>query len=384
MSIVVRPLDPAQWPAVKDLLGIAFNIPPAGWDVFRSRVGPNYLRIATRDGELVGAAGMYPMGQYWGGRSVPLGGIAGVGVAPHARGLGVARALMVDCLERLRADGVPMAGLYPATQGVYRKVGFEQSGERVQYETRLEDLSAFRREVEIMPIDVNDPAMIDVLRLRYRPVHGNLARSPAIWGRLLEPVGLTRHAWLIGDDGYVILSRESGDSPTARVDVVDLSIPSPATARTLLSFLAGHRSLVDTVRWFGSPADALLAFLPEPTWKISYHQRWMLRVVDVDKALVARGWPSHLKATLHMEVQDALLPANSGRRILSLHDGIATVTVGGRGDLVVPVASLGPLYSGMFDAHTLASLGWIAGNAATVSRAAVVFAAPLPWMREMY
>lgn len=142
--------------------------------------------------------------------------------------------------------------------------------------------------------------------------------------------------------------------------------------------------MVDTARWFGSPADPLVATLPEPTWKVTYHQRWMLRIVDVDKALVGRGWPTHLKATLHLKIDDPLLPANSGRRVLTLAEGTATVTPGGRGDLVVPIASLAPLYSGMFDAQTLASLGWISGNAAALSRASVVFSAPLPWMREMY
>src|SRR5262249_47738475 len=149
-----------------------------------------------------GGLGIYWMGQYFGGRSVPLAGIAGVGVAPHARARGVARALVHHALDDARARKVPIAGLYPATQRVYRSVGFEQAGEQIQYEIPLAALNG-RFEVEVSPIP-DLPAAIAGLKARYRPVHGNLDRSPAIWDRLARPYTGRRFGWWLGDDGYAI------------------------------------------------------------------------------------------------------------------------------------------------------------------------------------
>lgn len=62
-------------------------------------------------------------------------GVAGVGVAPEARGLGTAAELMRCALREMHAAGFPISGLYPAAQKLYRSVGYEQAGSR--FEVRI-------------------------------------------------------------------------------------------------------------------------------------------------------------------------------------------------------------------------------------------------------
>ena len=121
---------PEAWPELVSVLAQAFNTTGEGWGSFRDRVGDENLRVARIGGQIVGGLGYYPMGQFFGGRSVPIGGIAGVGVAPHVRGQGVARAMVVDVLRSLRAAATPVSGLYPASLQVYRSCGFEPAGDR--------------------------------------------------------------------------------------------------------------------------------------------------------------------------------------------------------------------------------------------------------------
>jgi len=82
---------------------------------------------------------MIPMGQWWGSQRVPMTGIAGVGVTPEYRGTGVAIALVQDTVKELHRQGVPLSVLYPATQHLYRKAGYEQAGTACWWEisTRL-------------------------------------------------------------------------------------------------------------------------------------------------------------------------------------------------------------------------------------------------------
>ncbi len=379
--VEVRRFVDGDWGTLCPILAQSFNVPASAWPLFRERVTDERFRVATVDGRIVGGCGVYALGQIWRGRAVPLGGVAGVGVAPEARGAGAARALMIDVLRWLREGGTPVAGLYPASWHVYRSVGYEHAGERVQYQAPLASLSRFHQELDVVAIDPLDPSARAAMGARYRPTHGNLARTDAMWGRLTQSWSGTRYAWLIGDAGYVVL-QHAGEPLRWDLDVVDLAAPDVAHARTLLALLGGHRSLAQRVRWWGSPADALVGALPEPVATISEYQRWMLRIVDVPGALVARGWPPGARGELHLRVDDTILPENAGDWIVDVADGQAEVRRGGTGAIRVSERGFGPLYSGYQSPRALAAAGLLEGP--DLDRAEELFAAPLPWMREMY
>lgn len=382
MPLSVRALHPDDWAVLGPILALSFNVPVAGWDLFRKRLGDPGFYVVEHDGEIIGGCGVYATGQQWMGRALPLAGVAGVGIAPHARGLGAARFLMEAVLRDQATRGVPIAGLYPATQTVYRTVGYEQAGERTQLEIPLSSLTGFRAELPIRPARPEDEAEI---RRRHRPEHGNMARCEAMWDRIFRgPASYPRHAWLIGDEGYVVLTHAPAENPHHDLELVDLTVPDAASIRTLLAFLAGHRSLASKVRWFGQPTDELLAFVPEPTWRIVQNQRWMLRTIDLVAALQGRGWPAGVEGELDLEVEDSLLPANHGRFRLQVGDGEARVHRGGSGALRLPIASLGPLFSGYASASTLTRWGRASGEDRAVAMADRLFQTPVPWMREMY
>jgi predicted acetyltransferase len=381
MSPSTRPLRSDDWPHLQAILAHSFNVHAPGWELFRRRIGDAGFRVVEQDGVLVGGCGVYAMAQRFRGRDVPLAGVAGVGVAPHARGQGAARALMDAVLREQSERGVALAGLYPATQALYRRSGYEQAGRRVQYELPLASLSGFHFECPVAPVPEADR---DRIVERYRPAHGNLARTPAIWERIFDGPGVRRHAWTIGEQGYVVLQHSPDGDPRFDLDVLDLRAPDGPTLRTLLAFFGGHRSLATNVRWFGEPDDPLLCFAPEPTWRTCQDQRWMLRIVDLRAALEARGWPEDAAGALHLRVDDPLLSRNHGRFVLEVEGGRAALRPGGAGRLALPAGSLGPLYSGFLSASTLAAWERAEGDPASLALADRLFAAPSPWMREMY
>ena len=58
----------------------------------------------------------------------------------------------------------------------------------------------------------------------------------------------------------------------------------------LLTFLADHRSVGRNLMFFRAPNDPLLALPAEQEYEAKLLFHWFLRIVDVPKALEARGY----------------------------------------------------------------------------------------------
>src|SRR5207237_6924934 len=117
-------------------------------------IGGDNLRI-LRDGDArVGGLGIYRFGQWFGGRSVPCAGIAGVGIAPELRGRGLATQMMRRALLDLAQDGPPLSCLYPATLELYRRAGYEVAGGRYEVRVPCSALPRLPRGARIEPIGI--------------------------------------------------------------------------------------------------------------------------------------------------------------------------------------------------------------------------------------
>src|SRR4051794_15158587 len=78
--------------------------------------------------ELVATARLHQYQQLWGGRALPMAGIAGVVVAPEWRGRGVARLLVTASIDRAIELGDVVSVLFPAVVTPYRRLGWEVAG----------------------------------------------------------------------------------------------------------------------------------------------------------------------------------------------------------------------------------------------------------------
>ena len=125
--------------AIWAMLSRAFGWPAA--DFARWASGPPRERVlaAFVDDEPVACARVREFGQWFGGRRVPLGGFSPVGVAAEFRGRGLGSLITTSQYPLLRERGEVLAGLYPATNALYRKVGFELSGVWAMHKTRTRE-----------------------------------------------------------------------------------------------------------------------------------------------------------------------------------------------------------------------------------------------------
>jgi len=386
----LRTPDEEQRLALERILQMSFALPKLSWATFFERVGHDRLRVVVENGNVVGGLAAYRLSQFFGGASVPVAGIAGVGIAPDARGRGLAKSMLNKTLGELRAasppesDGAPLAGLYASTTTLYRACGFEQAGTAMYFSAPL---ASFPRGDRVLVCTALPPKIHEPLHASYdvraRAWTGHLDRTPAIWERLVDPYDDVAYAYVV-DGGYIVFQQRSKpDSLHFRVVVRDVTMTTRASAQRILGFLHDLRSLADEIVWRGVNADPLLSLLPEQTHTVKRHERWMLRVLDVERALAMRGWPK-MRAEVHLAVHDAHIAENAGRFVLSLDDGRGEAKRGGRGDVTLDVRALAALYSGFQTPYALRAAGLLDGDGDSLATLAAIFAGPEPWCADHY
>jgi predicted acetyltransferase len=391
MPFKYRPLLPDEETEFFAVTAQALTIDvSASWTgVFTQRIGAENLRAVLHDGQLAGGLGIYRMGQWFGGRTIPCGGVSVVGIAPEFRGRGLARFALRSLLEELHADGTPLACLFPSTQQVYRSVGFEQAGSRCRYKLPLSSIGLSDRDLPVTRIDPQRCAELfaATAEQRARRSNGNLQRTPGLWQRITQHPDKTSYCGVIGPmdapQGFVSYRyEECGEQST--VHVHDMAAVTPAAVRRLWTFLADHRSIPTHVTWSGPPTEPLLLAAQECKRTPVEMLRWMLRIVDVKGALQARGYPPDVRGEVHFDITDDLLPRNSGRWVLQVSDGNACVASGGNGEFRLDIRGLAPLYSSFLPPDALRSTGLIDCGDDALAIATRIFAGPEPWMPEIF
>ena len=383
-AFTIGPPQAREYEALCAILGGALHFPPPAMAYWFAGIGAENFRVAQVAGRMVGGLGILPLGQWYGGARVPLGGITTVGVAPEWRGRGAASALLRAALGELHAAGVPLAALYPSTYPVYRQAGFERAATNTTYDIPLAILDP-RPPLDAVPAASDDPELRATYARAASGRNGALDRHPFNWRRIVAPFGQEAHAYrFVRDDateGYVVYAQGEHTDP---LTVLDWACTTRDAGRTLLALLAGDRAMVGSARLRGGPQEPLLSLLTEPHATVARRLELLLRIVNVPGALAARGYPPLLDATLALAVEDDLLPANNDRFVLRVAGGRGTVERGGAGSFRLGVRALASLYSGFLTPHDLALLGELDATPADLTVAAALFGGPAPWLGEMF
>lgn len=360
-------------------------------DSWLAKVDKEELRVVRRGGKVVGGLRLVPAGQWFGGRSVKQTGIGAVGIEPAERATGLGAELMRRTLEEIHAQGAPTSTLYPATQTLYRRVGYELAGTWTVFRLHSNQVEHRDRTLDIELVGPSAiPELRDVYTARARATAGQLDRSERFWSEQIFGEWRGRpHAYVVRRDGraegYCVFSQATpSDGGSYDLVMRDLVALTPAAADRLWTFFADHRSFAGDVRWVGAANDPVFFRFREPAWKVKDSWSWMTRIVDVRGALGARGYPAASSAEIHLQVRDDVLPWNDGRFVLSVADGSGTVRKGGKGRLRIDVRGLASLFTGFASAHELRATGLVEGAERDLALADGLFGGPAPWLADFY
>lgn len=330
------------------------------WDRIQQESMNDHRAIGAFDGEvLVAHARVRPYQQYWGGRPMPMGGIAGVVVAPEARGRGVGSSLLRFVAQRSLELGDLVSALYPATIPIYRGLGWEIAGAQYRITMSAEALRTLGdREVHLRTATESDvEPFLQTLRDHYSAQRANGPKLPSSCEarEQLTDDGMMSY---FTDGGHVVYEWSNEELVVSYVCADTAQI-----ARALWSVVGSGSSIVKNVVAYVAPDDPIHLLLPEEVAHQMYLKRWMLRVLDAPKAIAARGFSPAITGSAAVTLTDPLLPENSGSWRLEVSEG--------RGELTPTVATsttlrLGPngfaaLYAGA-PLHRLRTAGLAAGG----------------------
>jgi predicted acetyltransferase len=379
-------------PAVARLVSLAFAGPQDQSEQWLRGAGLENVRLLRRDDGSVPACLLrVPMGQFFGGRSVPAIGIAGVAVAPEARGDGLARLLMEEALREVASEGVPISILYASTQSLYRQVGFEQAGHRFRIRIPLSQIGLRERGGRIISLDDSHAPSVSRCYERFaREFNGTLDRGPYSWKRVCETRGDRYQGFAVEEAsgelaGYLYLMQQRKPE-TGRHDVLlsDLAFTTPAAGRRLLGFLADMATIGDEAVFFGGPWHPVLALLPQQRYTVERRDYWMLRVLSVPRSLECRGYPKGIQTEAVFRVIDPLLPDNTGCWQATVADGRCRCVrvAGGGGREAADIRGLAAMYTGMMTANQATLCGF--QGCADLSEFCTVLQGGCPWMSDMF
>jgi predicted acetyltransferase len=315
-------------------------------------------------GRLVGMLNVLALGQWFGGRTVPMGGVASVVVAPEERGRGIAPRLLTGAIELMADRGESISTLGPATSWVYRKAGWEHGGLYGVATVRTADLVALpsgpARERRAVAADRAGIVAAYDRAARARP--GFLARPPWLWDERLGDAA-HRYVYVVEHDGAIagyVTYTQANATRGYTVWVDDVVAADADSERTLWRHLGAHVAQADRVTIAGVPLDALALLLPEQTIRPIGQQIWMTRIVDAVGAIARRGYPPGVSTDIAFRLVDPLIAANNGSWRLVVEGGegrLESRSEANEPDISLTVNGLASLFTGWSTSAVLAASG---------------------------
>jgi len=371
---------------VARIAGESFGTKPEKAREFVDNAGPDNWRMWSSNSRLQGVLALYPMGQWFGGRSLPMWGVACVGIDSADRGSGVGTRLMHAAVREMHERGIALSALYPAVQSLYRRAGYERAGNAYKVELRLREIAPVDRTATLRQGSPDDEPALEALETaRARKHDGAVDRSALMWRRARSPGGEATRVHVVEENGTItgyVRWRERAGRSGHYLWASEVIASTPVSARRLLAFFADHGAQIQKALWQGHATEPLLTAADSLCTKVEIADTWMLRVTDVASALCGRGYPAGLCAEVQLDVVDELCPGNAGRWVLRVEDGVGHAERGGDGRIGLDVRQLATIYSGHAHPLTIRAAHPVSGSDADLATLGSIFAGHDPWMPD--
>jgi len=259
-----------------------FSLTPEVLELRRKTTKPEHVWGYFIEGRLAAKAAVLPMRIWLNGRSIPMGGIAGVASWPEYRRQGLVRQLLLHALSTMREEGVNVSFLHPFSIPFYRQFGWEVTADAVTLEIPMANCGRLTMQGSMRRVErpLEELELLRRLYGRYAARFNTmLDRDPAWWEQRVltqerfcyiyedasgEPMGymlFTVRDRLMNIAEWVYLNREAREG--------------------MLSFIANHDSMADKVQWKCSVHDRLPFLLRDPRFTQTRKPHVMGRIVDV-------------------------------------------------------------------------------------------------------
>ncbi|MGI8926143.1 MAG: GNAT family N-acetyltransferase [Tepidiformaceae bacterium] len=357
---------------------------------------PEWTTCAFVDGRMATTLGAFPFTVRLNGAPVPMAGVTAVGTLPQYRRQGLLRRVMDAAFDQMHERGQPFAILWASMGAIYQRFGYGLASEQSVYSFDPR-FAGFEREAPVagtITLESRDDAY-PIMKQNYiehaTPRNLMIHRAAALWeAAVLRPAkkGYPVYHAIYRDQsgnarGHVVYRTEDGDGgadfrpgPGQTLNVRDYIALDLDAYRALWNFVRGH-DLVGRVRMWNAlpPDDAAQDLLLEPRMleRRTLDGIWM-RVIDVEAGLPRRPYGARGELTFTI-AGDEMCDWNNGTYLLETDGTTTEVQRRERApDLVMPVATLATLVSGLRTATHMSRIGKLeAASPEALERADALF-----------
>lgn len=326
------------------------------------------------------------------GTTVATGGVGMVAVDLLHKKEKVARDLIAFYLQRCRANGMPMAALYPFRIDFYKQMGFGLGAKVSQYSFPPATLLPHGSKERVRMLGPEDTAALMACYGRVqRQTHGLMVKSELDMERMLTApdarvVGVDRDGQL---GGYLSFGFDPDPITTNanfilnKLHVRELVYETPEALGDMAAFLRAqadqvHRVVIETqdesfAHLLGDPRDESNRLLPSVNHQTNVSGLGLMyRVLDVAALFAALADTDFGGQTLRLKVavRDSFLPQNDGILVVHFaegrprvvdrdaeHDVVLTVDVSDFSSVLMGVVSVERLY--MYGQATVSDTGYL-------------------------
>lgn len=319
--------------AVK-LAVLCFHEPTKEMEKFFAGIQELKMLGAFEENTLLAAAGSYKFQMFIREKLFDCSGIAYVMTNPVQRRKGYVKDLMNKLIIDKKNQGYPVAALWPFDHGFYQKFGFENAEKAIRYNFKPSEIkSNFKLEDNIKISEITD-------KKDFSPLIQVAKKALNKYTRVIGDVD----AWLLRGElqGYFkIYLMERDEKPIAYISlkfrkakewehnmqIMDFAYVDIEAKHNLFAFLRNFEADINQISLTLPVQEEIEGYLDGVKDTHKFNQ-WpaMFRILDVKKSFEQLDYHSALNEKLYFQVEDNVLPENSGIWNLQIKDGKCLVS----------------------------------------------------------
>jgi predicted acetyltransferase len=302
-----------------------------------------------------------------GGGEMGMGGIGAVSTWADLQGKGYAGKLMRESVRIMRERGDAVSALYPFSHRYYGKFGWASMGERIIYtDTRQDNLMPYEERALVRRcLGEEDIERLDTAYCTYAlRFNGMVVRTRENWSRRLKHLMDEKgQAYLIENDGkpigYFFCENVAAQPWGYECITRDFACATPEAYPAMFGFLAMLPTNVTKITITAPAFPPLIEHFKEPSFTMKWGVPLQYRVVDVERAVVARGFLPEAHGRFIIAVQDTCGDWNTGMWEIEVQDGHgeARRNPAARAELEMTIQQFAQLFMGHLDMVGLARQG---------------------------
>ena len=396
MTVEIRPAAPDELERVHFVVAYSFAADRSdeGRTAMRHLEDLTQAYVLLADGEIAASLRIYDFTMLINGAPVPMGGVSAVACLPEHRRKGFVGQLLRYALERMRDNRQPLSALHTPHPSLYRRYGWMSASGEIKTTCNPKEVAPHLKAPpagRAVRVTEEDWPALESIYKRYTvrrtgwQVRSDRWWKEAVFRRLYDD---KRTPWDVAvwengageQSGYLSFSAtRPPDFGKSTLWVRELVALDGDAYLGLLRYVLSH-DLVDEVMWHTPVDEPLGAVLEDSDHRIlkrEYGDGFMLRVVDVEKAVAARpagtGAP---EGAFTIAISDASAPWNSGTwRIENAGGRLSATKADGPADITTDAATFAAIYDGFLRATDAARTGLAElSNAEAAALADQVFA----------